>query len=28
LSGMIFISLLIYTTMRDTKHASAMHRHE
>ena len=28
LSGIIFISLLIYTTMRDTKHASAMHRHE
>jgi len=28
LSGMIFLSLLIYSTMRDTKHASAMHRHE
>jgi MHS family alpha-ketoglutarate permease-like MFS transporter len=28
LSGMIFISLLIYATMRDTKHESAMHRHE
>ncbi|MET0677597.1 MAG: MFS transporter [Bradyrhizobium sp.] len=28
LSGMIFLSLLIYATMRDTKHASAMHRHE
>lgn len=28
LSGMIFLSLIIYTTMRDTKHASAMHRHE
>jgi MFS transporter, MHS family, alpha-ketoglutarate permease len=28
LSGVIFLSLLIYTTMRDTKHASAMHRHE
>jgi MHS family alpha-ketoglutarate permease-like MFS transporter len=28
LSGMIFLSLLIYTTMRDTKHNSAMHRHE
>ncbi|MBN9005110.1 MAG: MFS transporter [Rhizobiales bacterium] len=28
LSGIIFLSLLIYTTMRDTKHASAMHRHE
>lgn len=28
LSGMIFVSLLIYATMRDTKHASAMHRHE
>jgi MHS family alpha-ketoglutarate permease-like MFS transporter len=28
LSGMIFLSLLIYLTMRDTKHASAMHRHE
>ena len=28
LTGMIFLSLLIYLTMRDTKHASAMHRHE
>ncbi len=28
LSGVIFLSLLIYTTMRDTKHDSAMHRHE
>jgi MHS family alpha-ketoglutarate permease-like MFS transporter len=28
LSGMIFLSLLIYTTMRDTKHRSAMQRHE
>ncbi|MET0220667.1 MAG: MFS transporter [Tardiphaga sp.] len=28
LSGMIFLSLIIYTTMRDTKHNSAMHRHE
>jgi MHS family alpha-ketoglutarate permease-like MFS transporter len=28
LSGMIFLSLLIYATMRDTKHRSAMHRHE
>src|SRR4051795_12609286 len=28
LSGMIFLSLLIYTSMRDTKHESAMHRHE
>lgn len=28
LSGIIFLSLLIYTSMRDTKHASAMHRHE
>lgn len=27
LSGIIFLSLLIYTTMRDTKHESAMHRH-
>jgi len=25
---MIFISLLIYATMRDTKRESAMHRHE
>ena len=28
LSGMISLSLLIYSTMRDTKHESAMHRHE
>lgn len=28
LSGIIFLSLIIYTTMRDTKHQSAMHRHE
>ncbi|WP_315737218.1 MULTISPECIES: MFS transporter [unclassified Bradyrhizobium] len=28
LTGVIFTSLLIYATMRDTKHASAMHRHE
>jgi MFS transporter, MHS family, alpha-ketoglutarate permease len=28
LSGMIFLSLLIYSTMRDTKHESAIHRHE
>jgi len=28
LSGMIFLSLLVYSTMRDTKHKSAMHRHE
>jgi MHS family alpha-ketoglutarate permease-like MFS transporter len=28
LSGMIFLSLVIYATMRDTKHVSAMHRHE
>ena len=28
LTGMIALSLLIYLTMRDTKHASAMHRHE
>ena len=28
LSGIICISLIIYSTMRDTKHASAMHRHE
>jgi MHS family alpha-ketoglutarate permease-like MFS transporter len=27
LAGMIFISLIIYVTMRDTKHQSAMHRH-
>ena len=28
LSGMIFLSLIIYATMRDIKHESAMHRHE
>jgi MHS family alpha-ketoglutarate permease-like MFS transporter len=28
LSGMIFLSLLVYSSMRDTKHESAMHRHE
>ena len=28
LSAVIFISLLVYSTMRDTKHESAMHRHE
>jgi MHS family alpha-ketoglutarate permease-like MFS transporter len=28
LTGMIFLSLLIYPTMRDTKHESAIHRHE
>jgi MHS family alpha-ketoglutarate permease-like MFS transporter len=28
LSAIIFLSLLIYSTMRDTKHESAMHRHE
>lgn len=28
LSGMIFLSLLIYATMRDTKRESAMHRHQ
>jgi MHS family alpha-ketoglutarate permease-like MFS transporter len=28
LSGRIFLSLIIYSTMRDTKHDSAMHRHE
>ncbi len=28
LSGVIFVSLLVYATMRDTKHASAMHRHD
>jgi MHS family alpha-ketoglutarate permease-like MFS transporter len=27
LSGMIFLSLIIYASMRDTKHRSAMHRH-
>jgi MHS family alpha-ketoglutarate permease-like MFS transporter len=25
---MICLSLIIYSTMRDTKHESAMHRHE
>lgn len=28
LAGVIFISLLVYSTMRDTKHSSAMHRHD
>jgi len=28
LSGIIFLSLIIYASMRDTKHASAMHRHQ
>jgi MHS family alpha-ketoglutarate permease-like MFS transporter len=28
LTGIIFISLIVYTTMRDTKKHSAMHRHE
>jgi MFS transporter, MHS family, alpha-ketoglutarate permease len=28
LSAIIFLSLIIYTTMRDTKHKSAMNRHE
>jgi MHS family alpha-ketoglutarate permease-like MFS transporter len=28
LSGIICLSLLVYMTMRDTKHTSAMHRHE
>ncbi len=28
LAGVIFISLLVYSTMRDTKHASAMNRHD
>lgn len=28
LAGMIFISLLVYATMRDTKHRSAIDRHE
>jgi MFS transporter, MHS family, alpha-ketoglutarate permease len=28
LAGVICLSLIIYSTMRDTKHASAMHRHE
>lgn len=28
LAGMICVSLVVYGTMRDTKHASAMHRHD
>jgi MHS family alpha-ketoglutarate permease-like MFS transporter len=28
LSGIIFLSLIIYARMRDTKHQSAMHRHQ
>lgn len=28
LAGVIFLSFLVYATMRDTKHASAMERHE
>ena len=28
LSGIIFLSLIVYATMRDTKHESAMHRHQ
>jgi len=28
LAGIIFLSFLVYSTMRDTKHESAMHRHE
>ena len=28
LAGVIFVSLLVYSTMRDTKHQSAMHRHD
>ena len=28
LTGMISLSLVVYATMRDTKHESAMHRHE
>lgn len=28
LAGVIFLSLLVYSTMRDTKHQSAMHRHD
>lgn len=28
LTAVIAISLLVYITMRDTKHHSAMHRHE
>jgi MHS family alpha-ketoglutarate permease-like MFS transporter len=27
LAGVIFLSLLVYASMRDTKHVSAMHRH-
>ena len=27
LAGIIFLSLLVYASMRDPKHASAMHRH-
>ena len=28
LTALIFVSLLVYTTMRDTKHDSAIGRHE
>jgi MFS transporter, MHS family, alpha-ketoglutarate permease len=28
LAGIICLSLIIYSSMRSTKHASAMHRHE
>ena len=28
LAGVIFLSLLVYATMRDTRRESAMHRHE
>lgn len=28
LAGVIFVSLLVYATMRDTRHVSAMHRHD
>lgn len=28
LAGVIFLSFLVYSTMRDTKHASTMHRHD
>jgi hypothetical protein len=28
LSGIILLSLIIYATMRDTRHVSAMHLHE
>ena len=28
LSGIIFFSLIVYVTMRETKYDSAMHRHE